>query len=108
MFGFVRFRDGEAVDRAIKMYGGVWRAIKKLAVKRAWGSYGNPRMGNSRHPSSMETKKKDNNNGWSQHLGHGPNRRGMKPRSSNLKMLVIEAEGIEEEWHKPCAVGIVL
>ncbi|KAL6991095.1 La-related protein 7 [Sarracenia purpurea var. burkii] len=34
-YGFMRFRDEEAVKKAINMYNGVWCGNKKLSVKRA-------------------------------------------------------------------------
>ncbi|KAL6966420.1 hypothetical protein U1Q18_032199, partial [Sarracenia purpurea var. burkii] len=87
-FDFVRFIDLEAVDRAIKMYDGVWCMNKKLVVKRLGG-------------------KKPNNRDWSQPHTLAVYTRGMMPCPPTPEMYVIEAENIDEEWLKLCDVGIV-
>ncbi|KAL6966294.1 hypothetical protein U1Q18_032075 [Sarracenia purpurea var. burkii] len=51
--------------------------------------------------------KKYSNKEWAHLQGHGSNIKGMEQRAINLELPVIEAKNIDEEWLKPCIVGII-
>ncbi|KAL6961734.1 hypothetical protein U1Q18_004321 [Sarracenia purpurea var. burkii] len=104
----MRFRDSEAVDRAINMYNGVWCLNKKLIVKHACESNMSSRMWNMRNPLTMAQKKNPTSREQNLYQDHGPNMRRNKPRAPNHGTpIVLEAKEINEEWIKSCAMDIV-
>ncbi|KAL6997749.1 La-related protein 7 [Sarracenia purpurea var. burkii] len=99
-YGFVRFREKVSVEKAIKKYNQVWCVNKKLRVKRAWARDNNKRSGYQGCPPSIY---------WKGNLDQecGSETRGIYPRGPKHVLPTVEAEAIDEEWLKNCAIGIV-
>ncbi|KAL6985827.1 La-related protein 7 [Sarracenia purpurea var. burkii] len=88
-FGFVRFNELEAMNRAIRMFNGVWCDNKKLIVKKARENNNSRQVKRARLQSNTGSEK------------------GQDAVSLGQDNLVVEAREVNEAWLKSCAVGIL-
>ncbi|KAL6992436.1 hypothetical protein U1Q18_010545 [Sarracenia purpurea var. burkii] len=99
--------DDEAINRAIDMYDDVWCLNKKLIVMRACDNDKAMRKSNPWDPIASLKRKSFMRSEGTHSPVHCDDKLKEEPRKPNHSELVVEANEVDEEWLKPCVVGII-
>ncbi|KAL6995798.1 hypothetical protein U1Q18_005934 [Sarracenia purpurea var. burkii] len=89
-FGFLRFKEGIAVEKAIRMFHEIWCMNNRLVVKH-----------------EKVSKRSARRSGLGQIQNHLPDEVQESMRHRPQEVRTVVAKTIDEEWLKSCVVGIV-